>query len=106
MVWYGKFCRVSLVSGAIVLLFAGTELRLEARTISEAASEFVIICFPGPPASDNRAVHYERIREANFNLVLPSYRYDDDQQLQMLDLFTQTFDLNKIGSANTIFLVG
>lgn len=47
--------------------------------------EFAIICFPGPPAADNRVEHYRAIRRAHFNLVLPSYRYDDEEQLRMLD---------------------
>jgi hypothetical protein len=70
---------------AMVLLCAGTDLAFEAKTMVESDSAFVIICFPGPPAADNRFEHYRRIRQANFNLVLPSYRYDDEQQLQMLD---------------------
>jgi len=74
-------------SGAavMVLLFGGTGLALEAKAIAESDSAFVIICFPGPPATDNRIEHYRRIRRANFNLVLPSHRFDDEQQLQMLD---------------------
>jgi hypothetical protein len=75
--------RHSLVAGTVVLLFTGTGLAQEAETMAE--SPFVIICFPGPPASDNRVEHYERIRQANFSLVLPSYQYDDEQQMRMLD---------------------
>jgi len=72
-------------AAAIVLLFAGAGLAIEPRAHAESDSAFVIICFPSPPATDNRIEHYRRIRHANFNLVLPSYQYDDDQQLQMLD---------------------
>lgn len=80
-----KFFRFALVAGAVVLLFPGTGLTLEARTMTKPNPAFLIICFPGPPGSDNRVEHYQRIRRANFNLVLPSYRYDDEQQKQMLD---------------------
>ena len=75
----------TFVAGVMVLLFAGSGLTFEAGTADESDSTFAIICFPGPPGSDNRVEHYERIRRANFNLVLPSYRYDDRQSLQMLD---------------------
>lgn len=75
----------SLIAMAIALSLVGTGLKLEAQVMTERDSTFAIICFPGPPGSDNRVEHYERIRRANFNLVLPSYRYDDAQQLQMLD---------------------
>ncbi len=75
----------SLIAVALLLLFAGADFTLQASTAAESEPEFVIICFPGPPATDNRVEHYQKIRQANFNLVLPSYRYDDEQQLQMLD---------------------
>ncbi len=77
--------RHSLVAGTVVLLFTGTGLAQEARTMAKSDSAFVIICFPGPPGSDNRVEHYEGIRQANFNLVLPMHQFDDEQQLQMLD---------------------
>lgn len=76
-------CTSSVV--AMTLLFAGTGMTIEAQTTAESDSAFVIICFPGPPAADSRIEHYRRIRQAHFNLVLPSYRFDDEQQLQMLD---------------------
>jgi hypothetical protein len=75
----------AIVAGALVLLFANAALASETRTAGGRDPDFVIICFPGPPGSDNWVEHYERIRRANFNVVLPSYRYDDEQQSQMLD---------------------
>jgi len=74
-----------LAIGAVAVLSAGSGLTLAAATTAEQNPAFAIICFPGPPGSDNRVEHYEAIRRANFNLVLPSHRYDDEQQLQMLD---------------------
>lgn len=70
---------------ALLLLFIDTGSASEAKTVADSDAAFAIICFPGPPAADNQLEHYRTIRRANFNLVLPSYRYDDDQQLQMLD---------------------
>ena len=73
------------------MLFAASVIGVAHAQAGEADASgvqdppFAIICFPGPPASDNRVEHYEAIRRSNFNLVLPSYRYDDEQQLQMLD---------------------
>ena len=55
----------------------------EARPARETV-EFPIVCFLGPPANNNVREHWQRIKDANFTLVLPSYRYDDDDQLKML----------------------
>jgi hypothetical protein len=44
-----------------------------------------VICFPGPPAEDNVLAHWQKIKEANFTIVLPSYRYTDADQQKMLD---------------------
>ncbi len=80
-----KILRALLIGVATAILFACTGPASENKAKAEKCPSFAIICFPGPPASDIKVEHYETIRRANFNLVLPSFRYDDEQQLQMLD---------------------
>lgn len=45
---------------------------------------FPIGCFPGPPAESNTLENWQSIKDANFTLMCPVYRYDDDAQLKML----------------------
>ena len=63
--------REAVAAATILLLIAGMCLAGEAAARGEQDPPFAIICFPGPPASDNRVEHYEAIRRANSNLVLP-----------------------------------
>lgn len=74
--------RLTLLATAVLLGISSLSF---AQEPSRQDPAFKIICFPGPPAAENRVEHYARIRRANFNLVLPSYQYDDQQQLRMLD---------------------
>ncbi len=53
--------------------------------LSGKQGAFPIICVLGPPADDNRLEHWQRIKDANFTLVLPSFQYDDTDQLKMLN---------------------
>lgn len=45
---------------------------------------FPIGCFPGPPAESNTLQNWQSIKDANFTLMCPVYRYDDEAQLKML----------------------
>ena len=80
-----SLCQIGSIIGTVVLLWFGSGSVLAAATKTNVKPAFAIICFPGPPSSDNRVEHYRTIRRANFNIVLPSHRYDDEQQLKMLD---------------------
>ena len=50
---------------------------------------FPIVCVLGPSANDNRIEHWQRIRDANFTVVLPSFQYDDSDLLKMLNYCQQ-----------------
>ncbi len=46
---------------------------------------FPIGCFPGPPAEANTLENWQSIKDANFTLMCPVYRYDEEAQLKMLE---------------------
>ena len=46
---------------------------------------FPIGCFPGPPAELNTLEDWQSIKDANFTLMCPVYRYDDEAHVRMLD---------------------
>ncbi len=71
---FGLICTASLLSAAADESVAHGE-----------REAFPIVCVLGPPANDNRLAHWQRIKDANFTIVLPSYQYDDADQLKMLN---------------------
>jgi hypothetical protein len=46
---------------------------------------FPIICLLGPPVGENVLEHWQLAKQANFTVAVPSYQYDDDDHLKMLD---------------------
>jgi anti-sigma factor RsiW len=75
----------ALIASLLLVIGLPGETRCEEPGTVPARGVFPIICFPGPPADDNILAHWQEIKEANFTLVLPVYRYTDADQLRMLD---------------------
>ncbi len=46
---------------------------------------FPIGCFPGPPAEANTLENWQSIKDANFTLMCPVYRYDEEAHMKMLE---------------------
>jgi len=56
-----------------------------APSLTPEENVFPIGCFPGPPAEANTLANWRSIRDANFTVACPVYRYDQQANLTMLD---------------------
>ena len=83
----GKNLNTQLVLLASLLIAVAPlgKARCDELATVPASGVFPLICFPGPPAEDNVLAHWQKIKEANFTIVLPVHRYTDTDQQRMLD---------------------
>lgn len=79
--------RPTIIASLVLLALSGQPTsRLAAEPpLTPHAGVFPIGCFPGPPAEANTLENWQSIKNANFTLMCPVYRYDDEAQLKMLE---------------------
>jgi hypothetical protein len=74
-----------LIASLLFTIGLISQTRGEEPATAPAPGVLPVICFPGPPADDNVLAHWQKIKDANFTVVLPSHRYTDADQQKMLD---------------------
>lgn len=77
--------RAALLALTSFIVWAFSSIVLADPALTPSPGLFPIGAFPGPPAEANTLSAYQKIKDANFTLVCPSYRYDQQANLAMLD---------------------